>query len=134
MSPVDALITHADVYTCLQVEPATPASPANLICIISGLPWFGFFHDVLRGIALLQVNPKVHMLLTLFTCVILMNVLKTEVIIPTLLDRILGYLYPTNWLTRGELLVVNLETQELLRSIATGGTNNAQKARFIHEH
>eukprot|EP00730_Choanoeca_flexa_P008070 TRINITY_DN12435_c0_g2_i1.p1 TRINITY_DN12435_c0_g2~~TRINITY_DN12435_c0_g2_i1.p1 ORF type:complete len:875 (+),score=216.20 TRINITY_DN12435_c0_g2_i1:1786-4410(+) len=34
---------------CLQNEPATPASDAVLICLVSRLPWFDFFHTALKS-------------------------------------------------------------------------------------
>ena len=44
---------------CLQLEPPTPASDAVLHCIITGLPWFTFFHDVLKVVASLNSSSKV---------------------------------------------------------------------------
>ena len=44
---------------CLQLEPSTPASDAVLHCIITGLPWFTFFHDVLKVLAALNSSSKV---------------------------------------------------------------------------
>lgn len=44
---------------CLQNEPATPASAAELICIVSHQPWFEFFQDLLRYANRLWQSPKV---------------------------------------------------------------------------
>ncbi len=52
--------------------------------------------------------------------------------IPLLLQRILDYEYPSNWMTKGEQLLVNLEVAVALNSItaSTPSTALAQKVGF----
>eukprot|EP00045_Choanoeca_perplexa_P018412 m.291111 g.291111 ORF g.291111 m.291111 type:complete len:893 (-) comp17812_c0_seq4:1881-4559(-) len=43
---------------CLQNEPATPASDAVLLCLVSTLPWFDFFHVALLSINAAYIKAK----------------------------------------------------------------------------
>eukprot|EP00051_Salpingoeca_urceolata_P014893 m.189976 g.189976 ORF g.189976 m.189976 type:complete len:725 (-) comp18221_c0_seq3:211-2385(-) len=48
---------------CRQVKPDTPASESKCFCLVSYLPWFSFFHEILRALSrrVIGTDPVVHL-------------------------------------------------------------------------